>query len=201
MASPQRRPDPENLRELEDMRHRDLQREVGHGWRFGFWWIWILVFIAIWWVAFGWGNSGGFVWARHGAGASQAVNDAVLSGPGLPILNAGIAGKHACLGQAFIIRNVPVERVAGPHALWIGNANNSIPMLLVAPADLNARSFAHGEWLNVTGRIQEALPPAQAQHQWGLSTADAQALQKQGVYIQANSVLRALRESTTTTGR
>lgn len=205
MASPQRRPDPatlrqpENLRALEDMQHRDVQREIGSGWRFGFWWIWILIFVGIWWVAFGWGNSGGYVWGAHGAGAARSVNDAVLSGPGLPILNAPTTQKHIYAGQAFIVRNVPVERVAGAQAVWIGNAQNSTPMLLLVPAGGNASSLVPGEWLNVAGKIQKAPPAAQAQQQWGLNSPDVQALEKQGVYIQGTQVLRAPQE--TTTGR
>jgi len=196
MASPQRRPDPQQLRELEDMQRRDVQREIGPRWRFSFWWVWIVVFVAIWWVAFGWGNSGGYIWGTHGAGASVA-NDAVIAGPGLPILNASAASKHVYIGQAFVIRNVPVERAASPRALWIGNVNNSAPMLLVVPAGGNALAFVHGEWLNVSGQIQKAPPEAQAQQQWGLSPADAQSLEKQGAYIQGTQAIRALRESTT----
>lgn len=197
MASPQRRPDPENLRQLEDMRHRDVQREVGPGWRFGFWWIWILVFVAIWWVAFGWGNSGGYVWGHGRAVATEPANDAVLSGPGLPILNAATPSKHIYIGQAFTIRNVPVERVAGAQAVWIGNAQNSTPMLLILPSGSNTSALAPGEWLNAAGRIRKAPAAAKAQQQWGLSAADAQALEKQGAFIQGTEVIRAAGHSAT----
>jgi len=193
MASPQRRPYPEQFRELEDLQHRDLQREIGPGWRFGFWWIWILVFIAIWWVAFGWGNSGGYVWGHGRAAATESANDAVLRGPGLAMLNAGTPNKHLYVGQAFDIRNVPVERVASAQAVWIGNAQNSTPVLLVMPAGANTTDFAPGEWLNAAGQIRKAPPAAQAQQQWGLDAADAQALEKQGAFIQGTQVLRAPR--------
>ena len=197
MASPQRRPDPENLRELEDMQHRDVEREVGPGWRFGFWWIWILIFVGIWWVAFGWGNSGGYIWGNHGAHSALHANDAVIGGPGLLMLNASTPSKHLFIGQAFVIRNVPVERAASQHAIWIGSALNSTPMLLVVPAGLNALAFAHGAWLNVAGQVDKAPPAAQARQLWGLNPADAQALAKQGAYIEGTSVLRAPQESTT----
>lgn len=195
MATPQQRPDPEQPRELEDMQHRDLQREIGPRWRFGFWWIWIIVFVAIWWVAFGWGNSGGYIWGHHGA--ARPVNDTMTAGPGLPILDASTADKHNYVDQAFIIRNVQVEQVANPHAMWIGNANNSVPMLLMMPGNASTRSFAHGEWANVSGQIRKAPPAAQAQKQWSLSPTNTRLLETQGVYIQGTQVARALRRSTT----
>jgi len=168
-----------------------VQREIGPGWRFGFWWIWILVFIAIWWVAFGWGNSGGYIWGHSRAAATESANDAVLSGPGLAMLNAGTPNKHLYIGQAFEIRNVPVERVASAQAIWIGNEQNSTPVLLVMPAGANTSDFAPGEWLNASGQIRKAPAAAQAQQQWALSAADAQALEKQGAFIQGAQVLGA----------
>lgn len=191
MASPQQRPDPQQPRELEDLQHRDLQKEVSPRWRYGFWWVWLIVLVAIWWVAFGWGNSGGYIWGNHGAPSARNYNDATLAGPSVPILNA--ANKSIYIGQAFNIRNVPVEQVVSPQALWIGNVNNSVPMLVVVPAGANADSFAHGEWVNVTGRIEKAPPANVAAKQWGLSQANAQRLETQGVYIQANQFIRALR--------
>lgn len=189
MASPQRQPDPQQPRELEDMQHRDLQKEISPRWRFGYWWwAWLVVFGCIWWLAFGWGNSGGYIWGNHGASAARPANDAVLSGPGVPILNA--SNKTVYIGQAFNIRNVPVNQVVSHQAAWIGSANNSIPMLVVVPHGDNAGDFAPGQWVNVTGRIQKAPPANVAAKQWGLNQANVQRLETEGAYVQANQFLR-----------
>lgn len=192
MASPQRRPDPNQLRELEDMQHRDVQKEIAPRWRFGYWWwAWIIIFVAIWWVSFGWGNSGGYIWGNHGAAAARPANDAVLAGPGVPILNA--TNKKIYIGQAFSVQNAPVQHVASHKALWIGNLNNSVPMLIVAPSGANAGDFAHGEWVNVAGRIQKAPPANVAAKEWGLKPAGVQRLETEGAYVQATELLRAMR--------
>lgn len=131
MASPQR-PLPNEPRrdpppELENLQTGRAQREVSSGWRFGFWWIWILIIAGIWYVGFGWGTSGGWIWGhRH---AVQTTNDTALRGPGVAIVDA--SNKLPYIGQAFEIQNVPVQRVAGPQAYWIGSTFNSVPMLVV----------------------------------------------------------------------
>lgn len=131
MATPQRQypPEPDRQPELTNLREGGAGKKVEPGWRFGFWWLWILVIAGIWYVGFGWGNSGGWIWGHHHA--VTTTNDAELSGPGVPILNA--SNKQPFIGQAFQIRNVPVERQASPHALWIGSRFNSTPMLVVLP--------------------------------------------------------------------
>lgn len=136
MATPQRQypnepqRDPQQGPELRNLREGGVERKVGGGWRFGFWWIWILIIAGIWYVGFGWGNSGGWIWG-HGRHAATNQNDTALSGPGVPILNA--SSKQSYIGQAFEIRNVPVERRASNQALWIGSRFNSTPMLVVLP--------------------------------------------------------------------
>lgn len=187
MASPQRR-DPRQPRELEDMQHRDVQKEIGPGWRGGYWWIWILIFVGIWWVAFGWGNSGGYVWGGHHR-AAEMTNDTALGGPGVPILDA--SNKTRYIGQAFQVRNVPVQAQAGNQAFWIGSTTNSAPMLVVLPKAGEAADI-HNGWFNVAGQVEKAPPAAQAQQQWGLSQQDAQRLESEGAYIQATQAIRAL---------
>ena len=153
MASPQRR-DPQQLREFEDMQHRDVQKEIGSGWRFGYWWIWIAIFIGIWWVAFGWGNSGGYLWG--GRRAAAPMNDTALAGPGVTILNA--TNKARYVGHAFQVRNVPVEAQAGNQAFWIGSMTNSVPMLVVLPKAGEAANIRNG-WFNVAGQVEKAPRP------------------------------------------
>lgn len=167
-----------------------MEREVAPGWRFGFWWIWILVIVAIWYVGFGWGGHGGYF--RHSSGA-VAQNDAAPTGDGVQILDATDKARYA--GQVFQARNVPVEQAAGHQGFWIGAVHNSIPMLLVLPtapndAAANAEIRAGG-WVNVNGQVIAAPNAAQAKQQWGLSDADVRRLEQEGAYIQGTQVVAA----------
>jgi hypothetical protein len=204
--------------ELENLETIRAQREVSSGWRFGFWWIWILIIVGIWYVGFGWGTSGGWIWGRHHA-AVQTTNDTELAGPGVAIL--GASNKLPYVGQAFVVENVPVEREAGPRAYWIGSRLNGVPMLAVNAANASAnagasmgnnpphaaagslnRSANHQgaaavpatiphERLDVTGRILKAPAAAEAEQEWGLSPADAHQMETEGVYIQASAMQTA----------
>lgn len=205
MASPQRplpeEPRQENPPELENLRTVRAQREVSSGWRFGFWWIWILIIAGIWYVGFGWGTSGGWIWGHHHAAATR--NDMALQGPGVAILDA--SNKLPYVGQAFVIQNVAVQRMAGPQAYWVGSTFNSVPMLVVnasngaSPATDTGSGNNGGpgatpqERLDVTGRVMKAPAPAQAEQKWGLDVADANRLQSQGVYIQATEMQTVMR--------
>lgn len=147
MASPQRQlphePHQDPRPELQNLQTGRAQKEISSGWRFGFWWIWILIIVGIWYVGFGWGNSGGWIWGHHNA--VQTTNDTALAGPGVAILNA--SNKQPYVGQAFEIQNVPVEREAGPMAYWIGSRFNSVPMLVINAsnsANQSANSAAPG---------------------------------------------------------
>lgn len=197
MASPQRR-DPEQLRRmprevpppaLENL--PEVERQVSPGWRFGFWWIWLVVIVGIWYVAFGWGNSGGWVWGHN---APSIGNDVRMSGDGAVILNA--THKSHYVGQAFQIDNAPIQRAASNVALWIGTSTNSIPMLLVTtgvPSNAGDTSLRRGQFIYATGRVMAAPNAAQAKQQWALSDADVARLEQQGAYIQANQVQRVPR--------
>lgn len=196
MASPQRR-DPEQLRETPRAVPRpalgDLpkaEREVSSGWRFGFWWIWILVIVGIWYVGFGWGNSGGWIWGHHATGI-QSRNDAAMTGDGAVILNA--TNKRHYIGQAFQIDNAPIQRAASNVALWIGTPTDSTPMLLVTtgvPSDPGNTRLAAGQKIYASGPVMAAPNPAQAKQQWDPSDVDVTKLEEQGAYVQANQLQR-----------
>lgn len=192
MATPQRQPDQTpRQRELENMQHGGVEREVSSGWRFGFWWLWILVIVGIWYVGFGWGDHGGWFRAGRRAANVQPTNDAQLSGPGLPILNAN--NKQNYVGQAFEIRNVPVEKRAGNQAMWIGSATNSTPMLLVATGAANNAASAAilpGQRVDANGKVVKAPPAAEAKQEWSLSDNGVQQLEQEGAYIAATQVSR-----------
>lgn len=189
-------PDPPRRQppELQNLAKGGVESKVGPGWRFGFWWIWVLVIVGIWYVGFGWGNSGGWIWGHHHAAAIGPRNDAAMSGDGAVILNA--ANKRQYVGQAFQIENAPIERTASSNALWIGTATNSVPMLLVTtgvPSNPGNTGLEGGQAIYASGRVETAPTAAQAKQQWGLSDADVKALEQQGAYIQANQVQRVPR--------
>lgn len=192
MGSPQRQYPPDQPDrpsrtgpQLENLRQVDnLDKQVSSGWRFGFWWIWALVIVAIWFVGYGWGGYGGWLRARPAA----QTNDAAMTGPGIEMLNATNKARFA--NQAFQLRNVPVERRASSRALWIGSKFNSEPTLLILPTGNNpeSASIGQGSWIDTNGRIYAAPQAAQAKQQWKLSDADVQRLEKQGAYMQATVI-------------
>lgn len=197
MATPQRNypsTPPPRKPQLENLQKGGVEREVSGGWRFGFWWIWLLLIPAIWYGGWGWGGHGG--WWFHHRTPVETTNDAVTTGQGLEALSA--TNKQQYVGQGFQIRNVPVERAAGPHALWIGSRFNSTPMLVVLPANgtgsaslTSANAIAQGEWLDVNGQVIAAPNAAQAKQQWNLTDADVSRLENEGAYVQATGVQRA----------
>ncbi|MGA7523003.1 MAG: hypothetical protein WBW84_11005 [Acidobacteriaceae bacterium] len=136
MASPQRplpkQPRRDNPPVLETFETGRARREISSGWRFGFWWVWILIIAGIWYVGFGWGTSGGWIWGHRQA--VQTADDTALAGPGVAILDAN--NKLPFVGQGFQIQNVPVERDAGPRSYWIGSQFNSVPMLVVNASNM-----------------------------------------------------------------
>ena len=193
MGSPQRQPPvppeqrPRNTQsgpQLENLRSGKVEREVSSGWRFGFWWVWVLVIVGIWYVGYGWGGHGG--WLRSRPAAVQ--NDTQLSGQGTAMLDAN--NKASFANQAFSLRNVEVERRASDRALWIGSKFNAVPTLLILPAgnDRSIAAIGQGAWIDTTGRIYAAPKAEQAKQQWGLSDQDAQQLEQQGAYMQATGV-------------
>lgn len=196
MGSPQRQPSiPPDRREpsgafdrrgpqLENLSQVDkLDHQVSSGWRFGFWWVWILVIVGIWYVGYGWGGHGGWLHARP-----AVQNDTALSGQGVDALS--MENKARFANQAFNLRNAVVERRASDRALWIGSKFNAVPTLLILPAGNNSSisAIGQGDWIDTNGRIYAAPRPAQAKQQWGLSDQDAQQLQTQGAYFQAIGV-------------
>ena len=195
MATPQRQypppPEPPRRPELQNFSQGGAGRKVGSGWRFSFWWIWLLVILGIWYVGFGWGNSGGWLWHHSAPGMH---NDASITGDGSVILNAN--NKRQYIGQAFQVDNAPVDRAASNVAFWIGSRNNSVPMLLVTtgvPANAGNENLAHGQSIYAGGRVMAAPNAAQAKQQWSLSDADVAKLEQQGAYIQATQVQRVPR--------
>ncbi|MGA7523001.1 MAG: hypothetical protein WBW84_10995 [Acidobacteriaceae bacterium] len=165
-------------------------------------WVIVGLILGFWYVGFGWGNSGGWIWGNGNRNATVRVaEDGDVSGPGVVILE--VANKQDYIGQSFQVRNVAVDHWSGNRAVWIGSRHSYLPILLIlpsasplAPAVTSAASSGSPETgpsgrvqrLDVTGSIMKAPPTAQAQQQWNLSDDDVDQLEGEGVYIQASTV-------------
>lgn len=198
MALPERRDPDARERAMEDYERRKREAAVGHtaistststrGWG----WVWFFVLLAvIWFAGWGWGGYGGWWWGR-----SARANTATLqiSGPGVAVLNA--TDKQAFVGQAFQVRDVPVQGEPGTTALWIGT-NSSTPMLVVLTGNGNSAANANirqGDRVNVTGTVEKAPSAANAKTKWGLNDSGAKQLEQQGAFVQANEVERVQRQ-------
>jgi hypothetical protein len=145
--------------------------------------------LGIWYVGWGWGNSGGWLWGDREMPASS---NGQLSGSGVAILT--VANKEAYIGQSFQVQNVPVDRRVGNAVLWIGQWHDSLPMLLVLASDSGAKTTETqpGDVLDVIGTIVRAPARAVAKQQWGLGDEDLDQLAQEGAYVQATQV-RAVR--------
>lgn len=149
----------------------------------------LVAVLAFWYIGFGWGDSGGWLW---GARVMPETNDGQLNGSGVAILN--VADKQEYIGQDFAIQNVPVDRRVSNQVLWIGSFHNSLPMLLILSSDHATGSRAlPGQLLEVTGKIVKAPSPDQAKQQWNLSGDDIEQLEAEGVFIQAANVRQVKR--------
>lgn len=177
-------------------------------WRSGYAWIALALFLGVWYVGFGWGNSGGWIWGHRNATVPVA-SKSEASTPGVVILE--VANKQDYIGQSFQMSDISVDHWSSPRAVWIGSRHSYLPMLLIlssasplAPALTTTASLAGSgtdasggsatvsaataQHLDVTGRIMKAPPTAQAQQQWHLSDDDVNQLEQEGVYLRATAV-------------
>ncbi len=186
---------------------------VSRRWRHSYSWIIVFLVLGFWYVGFGWGNSGGWIWGNRTASVPVA-DDGELSGTGVAILE--VANKQDYVGQTFQVRNVSVDHWSGDRAVWIGSRHSYLPMLLILSSasplppqlagasgtgnpgtgqstDSPSGAAGNPQRLDVTGKIVKAPPNAQAKQQWNLSDEDVDQLEEEGVYIQATAVQLAKR--------
>lgn len=211
MASPQREfSDEAEVAPVPQPRHQrpSAPRTSPGRRRYAYIWILLALLLGFWYIGFGWGTSGGWIWG-HQNSSTAVANSNTLDGSGLVILE--VANKQDYIGQSFQIQNVAVDHWSGDRAVWIGSRHSYLPMLLIFPSasalapktagtatpggDSTVASegsepaaAARTQQLEVTGTIVKAPPTAQAQRQWNLSDEDVDQLEEEGVYIQATSV-------------
>lgn len=158
---------------LPDLRNLGNQKEVEKtrgGWR---WWFVLPVIAALvfWWAAWGWGNTGGYLWgfqsATHDNPTNGAIENRALNTPpnpsqspnspapaapsavvqsGPPPSGPGVkvldaTDKQPFIGKSFQVANVPVERKVNDRALWIATSRKQ-PMLVVIGGGSGGHSSA-----------------------------------------------------------
>jgi hypothetical protein len=89
--------------------------------------------------------------------------------------------------------NVKVQDVNGDRTFWVGQSNNQRLFVVLDPAldKGNAENkvvIKAGQLLDTTGIIKKMPTIAQAQKLWGLSAAEAKAIQKQTIYLQTDTI-------------
>lgn len=123
-------------------------------------------------------------------GGATAAN---ITGSGVAVLDA--QNKSSFVGQSFTINNVPVQKVDNNHAVWIGtnNTRRAGPLLAVlSGSSANAlKNLTVGDRVNVTGTVEKAPPVRQAEHNFSISSEDANNVHADGVYIRANQITPA----------
>ncbi len=89
--------------------------------------------------------------------------------------------------------NVKVQNVNGDRTFWVGQSNNQRLFVVLDPAldkgsAENKVVIKAGQLLDTTGTIKKMPTAAQAQKLWGLSAAEAQAIQNQTIYLQTDKI-------------
>lgn len=150
------------------------------------WWLWVMIIIGIvWFGGWGWGGYGGWWRTRP----QVVIVQPEVSGSGITILNAN--NKQAFVGQAFDLRNIPVQRKISNQVFWVG-VNNSTPMLVVLKVNNSGNgNIQPGSHVSLSGTVQKAPSQTAAKQEWKLSDNGAKRLETEGAYVQATEVHRS----------
>src|SRR5579883_2840621 len=139
-----------------------------------FWWVWLVVVIAILWV-FGWGWFGGGTGGWFG---TTHTSRAAIAGSGVAVLNSNNRGSF--VGSQFRVTNVTVESKVNDHTYWITTPNSEPMLVITSLQQLPNGPINKGEQVNVTGVVRQAPNESTAQQEWGLSPNDAKRVEQQG---------------------
>lgn len=89
--------------------------------------------------------------------------------------------------------DVKVQNVSGDRTFWVG-PNNTQQLFVVLDPTLDSGNAEEkivvktGQTVSLTGLLRPMPSIQQAQTQWGLSAAEAQALKNQALYLQAEQI-------------
>lgn len=101
--------------------------------------------------------------------------------------------QQSLVNRQVQLTNTPVQSVVGDRTFWVGPSNTQ-QMLVVLDEALDSGSTEKrldvnaGQMLTINGLLRPMPNMADAQKQWGLSAAEADALKSQKVYLQASQV-------------
>ena len=94
------------------------------------------------------------------------------------------------IGQAVTLSNVAIQKITQSDILWVGTRPDRGVLVMLQPSvnPIDARGnptpVAPNDLVRVTGYVLPA-PSVQVLQGWGVSPADAAAVQQQGVVLQA----------------
>lgn len=127
----------------------------------------------------------------------SATNTATI--PSEPITNVTVItttpNQQVLVDRQVKFTDVQVQSVVGDRTFWVGSNNNErLFVVLAEPLDAGAAEnqvvVKSGQTLDLTGMLRPMPTVQQAQQQWSLSPAEAQALQNQTLYLQAQQINR-----------
>lgn len=97
------------------------------------------------------------------------------------------------VGKRVKFTDTNVLSVIGDRPFWVGRSNNEQLAVVLDPAlDKGSAEkkivIKAGQTLDITGVLKPMPPQETVQKQWGLSATEAQTLQSQAVYLQADKI-------------
>ena len=101
--------------------------------------------------------------------------------------------QQSLVNRQVQLTNTPVRSVTGDRTFWVGPSNTQ-QMLVVLDEALDSGSTEKrlavkaGQMMTINGLLRPMPNTADAQKQWGLSAAEAEALKSQKVYLQASQI-------------
>jgi hypothetical protein len=101
--------------------------------------------------------------------------------------------QQSLVNRQVQLTNTPVQTVTGDRTFWVGPSNTQ-QMLVVLDEALDSGGTEkrldvnQGQTLTINGLLRPMPNTADAQKQWGLTAAEAEALKSQKVYLQASQI-------------
>ncbi|MBD2353124.1 hypothetical protein H6G41_00550 [Tolypothrix sp. FACHB-123] len=122
------------------------------------------------------------------------VTTIVQTEPITDVLVITNANKQTLVNRPVQFTNVNVQSVVGDRTFWVGSSNTQRVFVVLAPK-LDAGTAENkvvvkpGQTLDLAGVLKPAPSAKQAQQQWkGLTATEAQGLQNQIIYLEANQI-------------